>query len=255
MLTIAQTAKELNVATETIYNWHKAGKIDIIFIDKHKRYVKLEEVEKIAGRKIEGYDNIDFSEYVTISNAAIRLSLDIDTIRVWEIKNKIVVKNINGAKFVPILEINRILSKKVDKDQRLCRYCNKVDSKRNFIKYRKVCLECVDQYNKDVRKGNSVKSKYNISLEEYNQVINKSNNCCEICGEKSDKICYDHDHKTGKSRGALCHKCNSGIGLLKDDISILQKAIDYLRKHEILNTNCEDINVYYSGAKKGVLPT
>jgi hypothetical protein len=40
----------------------------------------------------------------------------------------------------------------------------------------------------------------------------------------------DHDHITGKYRGTLCHNCNTGIGLLKEDIGILNRAIEYLSK-------------------------
>ena len=30
---------------------------------------------------------------------------------------------------------------------------------------------------------------------------------CEICGKKG-KICFDHNHETGKFRGWICVKCN-----------------------------------------------
>jgi len=42
----------------------------------------------------------------------------------------------------------------------------------------------------------------------------------------------DHCHTTGKVRGYLCSTCNSGIGLLNDDINLLEKSIEWLRKHE-----------------------
>ena len=43
-------------------------------------------------------------------------------------------------------------------------------------------------------------------------------------------LCIDHDHKTGKIRGLLCQNCNVSIGKFKEDINIMQKAIDYLKK-------------------------
>lgn len=54
--------------------------------------------------------------------------------------------------------------------------------------------------------------------------------CCDICGSK-EKLCWDHCHKTNKFRGTLCNSCNVGIGFLKDDISILKKAITYIERH------------------------
>lgn len=52
---------------------------------------------------------------------------------------------------------------------------------------------------------------------------------CEIC-KSTDKLVWDHDHLTNTYRGTLCLKCNSGIGLLKEDIEILKAAISYLSK-------------------------
>ena len=39
----------------------------------------------------------------------------------------------------------------------------------------------------------------------------------------------DHCHDTMKVRGLLCHRCNCGIGLLNEDITVLEKAINYLK--------------------------
>lgn len=56
---------------------------------------------------------------------------------------------------------------------------------------------------------------------------------CAICGVKLGalprrQIHADHDHKSGKPRGVLCHHCNCGIGHLKDSAALLQAAITYL---------------------------
>ena len=52
--------------------------------------------------------------------------------------------------------------------------------------------------------------------------------CCEICGSKNE-IALDHDHSSGKIRGFLCHKCNTGIGML-GELCGLRKAIAYLER-------------------------
>lgn len=77
-----------------------------------------------------------------------------------------------------------------------------------------------------------LKSRYGSTLEEYNRIREKQNNCCAICGihesELTRKLCVDHDHKTGKIRGLLCGRCNVGLGHAKDDIDVLQKMREYL---------------------------
>lgn len=52
---------------------------------------------------------------------------------------------------------------------------------------------------------------------------------CEICNKKL-KICFDHDHLTNKFRGWICVKCNSALGMVGDDVQILQLLIEYLVK-------------------------
>ncbi|MEK6897606.1 MAG: endonuclease domain-containing protein [Nanoarchaeota archaeon] len=44
---------------------------------------------------------------------------------------------------------------------------------------------------------------------------------CEVCGS-SLKICFDHDHKTGKFRGWICDRCNRILGFAKDDSKLLR---------------------------------
>jgi hypothetical protein len=41
----------------------------------------------------------------------------------------------------------------------------------------------------------------------------------------------DHDHASAEPRGILCKRCNMAIGLMHDDIEIMEKAIDYLSRH------------------------
>jgi len=58
---------------------------------------------------------------------------------------------------------------------------------------------------------------------------------CHCCGRKIKSLHFDHDHKTGKYRGFLCHFCNTGIGKLGDDIEGVTRALRYLEKHEEQN--------------------
>lgn len=52
---------------------------------------------------------------------------------------------------------------------------------------------------------------------------------CECCGVSAPLV-VDHDHDSGKFRGWLCHSCNTGIGMLGDDVDGLLIAVEYLLK-------------------------
>jgi len=58
---------------------------------------------------------------------------------------------------------------------------------------------------------------------------------CPICKKTTipgltSKVVLDHDHKDGKIRGWICESCNTGLGRFKDDINLLQRAIEYLQQ-------------------------
>lgn len=68
---------------------------------------------------------------------------------------------------------------------------------------------------------------YNLSLAEYNDLLQLQNGLCATCGETSeDALVVDHDHITGKVRGLLCNPCNRS---LHKDSEWMLKAIAYLR--------------------------
>lgn len=72
---------------------------------------------------------------------------------------------------------------------------------------------------------------FGITLEQYGDLLESQNGVCAICGsvERSGKrLAVDHGHKSGRIRGLLCGNCNRAIGLLKDDIELLHKAIRHL---------------------------
>ncbi len=76
-----------------------------------------------------------------------------------------------------------------------------------------------------------LKNKYNISLEMYELQFVAQDGKCLICNSPSDLLFVDHDHKKGNVRGLLCKHCSFILGHARDDISILQKAILYLRSY------------------------
>ncbi len=54
--------------------------------------------------------------------------------------------------------------------------------------------------------------------------------CCEICGDDSRKIVFDHCHNTGHFRGFICDQCNRILGLVKDSPRLLEKMAKYLQE-------------------------
>ena len=60
---------------------------------------------------------------------------------------------------------------------------------------------------------------------------------CPICEKQTvigvtARIVRDHDHDTGMGRKWICDSCNTGLGRFKDDITILETAIEYLKRFE-----------------------
>ena len=97
------------------------------------------------------------------------------------------------------------------------------------------------EYNKKRLKENplmhvekNLKHRYGITLKEYESQLKAQDNKCKICGAEAcptgDRFAVDHCHETGKLRALLCQHCNTGIGLLKHDKNLLEKAIDYLEE-------------------------
>lgn len=71
-----------------------------------------------------------------------------------------------------------------------------------------------------------------ISIEDYDRLLIKGRGSCWICGQPEPTnryLCVDHDHKTGRVRGLLCHNCNVVLGLMNDDPAKLAAASEYLR--------------------------
>lgn len=76
---------------------------------------------------------------------------------------------------------------------------------------------------------------YGLTIEHYNKLLLQQNNKCAICEQNcptGKKLAVDHNHQTGKVRGLLCHHCNVGLGHFKDNIELLNSALDYLIKTE-----------------------
>lgn len=97
--------------------------------------------------------------------------------------------------------------------------------------------------NKEAQRERDLKSRYGLSLEDYDKMTVAQQGQCAVCGIKEEmlkdvykshhaRFCVDHNHETGEVRQLICHKCNTLVGYLETRAGILQKALDYLEKHK-----------------------
>lgn len=88
---------------------------------------------------------------------------------------------------------------------------------------------------KESARRTHLRTTFNISLEEYNELFEKQGKACAICKGTSPQdsmgrsFCVDHNHITGEIRGILCFRCNKALGWFRDDERLLEKALSYLR--------------------------
>jgi recombination endonuclease VII len=72
-------------------------------------------------------------------------------------------------------------------------------------------------------------SAYGIIRSQYDMLLKRAQNQCEICHETFDSINIDHDHVTGKVRGLLCTTCNLLLGHFDKKPEWFSQSSDYLR--------------------------
>lgn len=125
---------------------------------------------------------------------------------------------------------------------KICIRCHKELSLDKFGKhptakdgYRNQCNSCRFQlrkerptYEKQIRQY-----RYGITQEEYDSLLSYQDNQCAICKKKFIKTPHiDHCHKSKVVRGLLCSNCNTALGLLGDDLEIIQAAAHYLETRQ-----------------------
>jgi len=82
------------------------------------------------------------------------------------------------------------------------------------------------------RTGRKAHLKYcfDITIEEYDRVLEEQSSVCAICGGLNNdgrRLFIDHDHDTGKIRGLLCNQCNTWLGRY-DNKAYLSSVQKYL---------------------------
>jgi hypothetical protein len=119
--------------------------------------------------------------------------------------------------------------------------------------YHSVCKPCAARISREWQQNNKEKQretqrrrnlkKHGITPEQYDELFKQQDGLCAICGGEPNGtgavhgvLNIDHDHSCcpgnyscGKCiRGLLCSNCNTALGLLKDNVDLIHRAVNYL---------------------------
>src|SRR5438128_6749283 len=107
---------------------------------------------------------------------------------------------------------------------KLCKHCRKTKPIEDFHKHPdwsdgrySTCADCRNGQKKaqdrkyrelhpEIFRAAIFKSKYGITIEDFEQTKIEQGNLCAICRQEFDRACQDHDHETNTPRGVLCDK-------------------------------------------------
>ena len=114
------------------------------------------------------------------------------------------------------------------------------EARKGRVTYCRDCMKdySAERYENGTSRNSRLERLYGITLEQYDVMLKKQGNCCVLCGSRTPKrgnrFIVDHEHKTGKVRGLLCHLCNTGLGMFQDNPDLLKVAASYLEAHDVL---------------------
>jgi hypothetical protein len=92
-----------------------------------------------------------------------------------------------------------------------------------------------------VRKPSCSHKIYKLDCDEYDLLLTRANECCEICGAE-DWLRIDHDHDNGPAavRGIVCAKCNSLMRHIDSGAKrITPEVADYIARSWFLSGPAE----------------
>lgn len=80
----------------------------------------------------------------------------------------------------------------------------------------------------------AIKREYGLSLDQYDELLERQKGCCAICGrhqsELNKTLAVDHSHRSKRIRGLLCTACNYRLVARHEDGDILRKVADYIEQ-------------------------
>ena len=131
-------------------------------------------------------------------------------------------------------------------DFKVCRECKETLPASSFyFKDKKqtrreaTCKECKkkafrDGYDPHTSSERHLQRKYGIGVEDRRRMWEEQKGVCKICGNPGDgrwsQLCVDHDHDTGVVRDLLCRRCNTVLGEVYDNPTLLNRMSDYINQ-------------------------
>jgi hypothetical protein len=115
----------------------------------------------------------------------------------------------------------------------LCKDCSKLRTRKYYRENKDTVLALAKTRQPEYRKNYALRTKYKISLEEYNNLCLQQGGKCAICNKPPTGktiLHVDHNHQTRKVRELLCNNCNTALGSLAEDITVMQAMIEYVKK-------------------------
>ena len=105
-------------------------------------------------------------------------------------------------------------------------YCSACKTLR-LLAFKKAEPERMARY----RTTSNRRKRYGLEPVAFAELLLHQNGCCAVCqsdqwGKRGPHV--DHDHVTGEIRGLLCHRCNTAIGLLQEDVAVINSVLKYL---------------------------
>lgn len=166
--------------------------------------------------------------------------------KLWYQKNRIrILKAIKNAS--PLIKACRRIAHKKYQQLTKQRQYNKNYGKIYYRKHKKEINTKSNKWYRHTVKHNpnqilnsSLKTKFGITLEGYNSLLQQQHNQCAICGLSAknslrlyrQRLSVDHCHKSNIVRGLLCRMCNVGLGAFKDNIDLFRGVINYLERYK-----------------------
>lgn len=110
-----------------------------------------------------------------------------------------------------------------------CRSCQSASAlvwARANKKRRQIAQKKYQERNTDERAERYLMRTYSVTRDQAKSI--RGEGSCAICQKSPKRLHVDHDHANGSIRGLLCKNCNHGLGMFRDDISLIQGAVAYL---------------------------
>lgn len=121
--------------------------------------------------------------------------------------------------------------------KRKCTRCGLNRQLKFFKPNGRVCLPCQRRSTSRQAKDVRLKETYNITIEEFDEILETQEGKCAICEGYRSTLDVDHDHRAERQsgdtrssvRGLLCKRCNRRLlPACLDDTRILMRAVAYL---------------------------